>query len=204
VETYNKDFSPRTKFAQAADAGVGMLGRLLLALVAGAGMIGGAGMADGSVRVAGPAAPAGASVSAVLAPAIAVGQLVPLLPHLPHLALAPNASAGAAAAAPAPASGAGAAPASPTARSKGARGRPGVRACQHDGCAQVAKFGDPAGGGPVACRAHKTPAHRSMHGWMPCLHAEGCKQKGSFGFRSGRYVPLASPMYMQRACRSRC
>lgn len=145
---------------------------MLLAMVACAG-IGGAGLADAR----GIAGVAVSAVSAVLSPAIAVGQLVPLLPLLE---LAPNASAGRA----------------PSAReqkptNKGGRGRPGVRVCQNHGCQQVATFGDPAGGGPVVCRAHRTPTHRSMRGWTPCLHAEGCKQKGSFGFRSGR------PLYCQ-------
>lgn len=67
------------------------------------------------------------------------------------------------------------------------RGRPGVRVCEQDGCQLVAKFGDPAGGGPVNCRAHKALHHRLLHGWTPCLHAEGCQQKASFGLRSGRY-----------------
>jgi hypothetical protein len=71
-------------------------------------------------------------------------------------------------------------------KNKAGRGRPGVRMCDQDQCQLVAKFGDPAGGGPVKCRTHKMPHHRLLRGWTPCLHAEGCKQKSSFGFPSGR------------------
>jgi hypothetical protein len=76
-------------------------------------------------------------------------------------------------------------------RAKGGRGRPGVRMCEQDGCHLVAKFGDPSGGGPVKCRTHKLPSHRILRGWTPCLHAEGCTQKSSFGFPFGR------PIYCQ-------
>lgn len=65
-------------------------------------------------------------------------------------------------------------------------GRPVARVCEHEDCELGATFGDPAGGGPVRCRLHRAPAHRLVRGWTPCLHAEGCAQRGVYGSRFGR------------------